>query len=157
MQKKWIAALLLAMPLAHAADTAPKLGSDEQKAAYALGYRMGAGLQRDAADLDVEIVKKGMNDGLRIRAKRERLCEFDNVVSMKFWPTTIQLHERAHPSAIVHAACKILFKKHFVFLGGDAEQQIELVPCRVRGECPVKIKKDCLLHTATIARKSGAP
>ena len=68
MQKKWIAALLLAMPLAHAADTAPKLGSDEQKAAYALGYRMGAGLQRDAADLDVEIVKKGMNDGFRKQA-----------------------------------------------------------------------------------------
>ena len=39
--RKWIAALLLAMSLAHAADTAPKLGSDEQKAAYAPGYRMG--------------------------------------------------------------------------------------------------------------------
>lgn len=63
MKLKLMAVLLLAMPLAHAADAGIKLETDEQKAAYAAGFQIGSGLQRDAGDLDLEIIQRGMTEG----------------------------------------------------------------------------------------------
>jgi FKBP-type peptidyl-prolyl cis-trans isomerase FklB len=63
MKLKLLAALMLAVPLAHAAE--PKLDTDEQKAAYFAGLQIGAGLQRDVGDLDIEIIKKGLTDGFK--------------------------------------------------------------------------------------------
>lgn len=63
MKPTLLATLMLAIPLAHAADL--KLDTDEQKAAYFAGMQIGSGLQRDVGDLDIEIIKKGLTDGFK--------------------------------------------------------------------------------------------
>lgn len=63
MKQKLMAVLLLALPLAQVAYADIKLETDEQKAAYAAGFQIGSGLQRDAGDLDLETMKQGMTDG----------------------------------------------------------------------------------------------
>lgn len=50
------------------AETAPKISTDSQKAAYAIGQNIGKTLLRDAPDLDSAIVQQGLGDAMAKRA-----------------------------------------------------------------------------------------
>lgn len=56
----------LAQP-AFAADPAPKLGTDAQKAAYSIGYSFGASLSKEVPDIDADNVQRGLQDALKKR------------------------------------------------------------------------------------------
>ncbi|HET8706418.1 MAG TPA: FKBP-type peptidyl-prolyl cis-trans isomerase [Pseudomonadales bacterium] len=65
MKKTLTLAMMLAIPTAFAAEHPAKLETDAQKASYAVGYRFGSSLQRDASDLDVDAIQKGFLDGFQ--------------------------------------------------------------------------------------------
>jgi len=65
MKKSLMLAMMLAIPAAQAADHTAKLDTDAQKAGYAVGYRFGSSLQRDASDLDIDAIQKGFLDGFQ--------------------------------------------------------------------------------------------
>lgn len=57
-------ALCVALP-ALAADPAPKLTTDAQKAAYSIGYNFGSSLSREVPDIDADNVQRGLQDALK--------------------------------------------------------------------------------------------
>lgn len=65
MKKTLMLAMMLAIPASYAADHPAKLETDAQKASYAVGYRFGSSLQRDASDLDTDAIQKGFLDGFQ--------------------------------------------------------------------------------------------
>jgi FKBP-type peptidyl-prolyl cis-trans isomerase len=69
MKLSRVLALTLAVSAcwAHAADTAPKMSTDAQKAAYAIGQNFGKTLVREAPDLDPALVQQGVADALAKR------------------------------------------------------------------------------------------
>jgi FKBP-type peptidyl-prolyl cis-trans isomerase FklB len=57
-------ALCLALP-AFAADPAPKLNTDAQKAAYSIGFNFGASLTKEVPDIDADALQRGLQDALK--------------------------------------------------------------------------------------------
>lgn len=57
-------ALCLAFP-AFAAEPAPKLATDAQKAAYSIGFNFGSSLSTEVPDIDAEALQRGLQDALK--------------------------------------------------------------------------------------------
>jgi FKBP-type peptidyl-prolyl cis-trans isomerase FklB len=59
-------ALCLALPV-FAADPAPKLNTDAQKAAYSIGFNFGSSLIKEVPDIDADALQRGLQDALKKR------------------------------------------------------------------------------------------
>lgn len=57
-------ALCLALP-AFAADPAPKLTTEAQKAAYSIGFNFGSSVSKEVPDIDTEALQRGVQDALK--------------------------------------------------------------------------------------------
>lgn len=57
-------ALGLAFPV-FAADPAPKLNTDAQKAAYSIGFNFGSSLTKEVPDIDQDALQRGVQDALK--------------------------------------------------------------------------------------------
>jgi len=67
MKLSRILALTLAVSACWAQADAPKMSTDAQKAAYAIGQNFGKTLLREAPDLDAALVQQGVGDALAKR------------------------------------------------------------------------------------------
>lgn len=61
------AVLALAVLPAFAADPAPKLNTEAQKAAYSIGFNFGSSLSKEVPDIDGDALQRGLQDALKKR------------------------------------------------------------------------------------------
>jgi FKBP-type peptidyl-prolyl cis-trans isomerase len=65
MKRKWMVALLAGgLALSAAAEEKLELKTDKEKASYIIGVQTGRNLKKDQVDLDLNLMLKGMQDGM---------------------------------------------------------------------------------------------
>jgi FKBP-type peptidyl-prolyl cis-trans isomerase FklB len=89
-------ALCLALP-ALAADPAPKLNTDAQKAAYSIGFNFGSSLTKEVPDIDAEALQRGLQDALK--KKQPALTPEQQAEVMNKFQQTVMAQKQARMEA----------------------------------------------------------
>jgi FKBP-type peptidyl-prolyl cis-trans isomerase FklB len=89
-------ALCLALP-ALAADPAPKLNTDAQKAAYSIGFNFGSSLTKEVPDIDADALQRGLQDALK--KKQPALTPEQQAEVMNKFQQTVMAQKQARMEA----------------------------------------------------------
>jgi len=92
-----LAALCAATWPALAADPAPKLATDAQKAAYSIGFNFGASLTKEVPDVDTEAVQRGFQDA--VKKKQPALTPEQQADAMNKFQQTVMAAKAARMEA----------------------------------------------------------